>query len=118
MVKTLYLSNGIQVAMEYMPQYRSVSLGVWVRAGSVNENDQNNGMAHVIEHMMFKGTMRRTARDLADAMTEIGGNIDAYTTKEYTCYYAKTLHEHLYKAIYILGDMLTGSLMSEEDLKK
>lgn len=118
MVKTLYLSNGIQIAMEYMPQYRSVSLGVWVRAGSVNENDQNNGMAHVIEHMMFKGTRRRTARDLADAMTEIGGNMDAYTTKEYTCYYAKTLHEHLYKAIDTLGDMLTGSLISEEDLKK
>lgn len=118
MVKTFNLSNGIQVAMEYMPQYRSVSLGVWVKAGSVNENDQNNGMAHVIEHMMFKGTMRRTARELADAMTEIGGNMDAYTTKEYTCYYAKTLHEHLYKAIDILGDMLTNSMISEEDLQK
>ncbi|MGN0204547.1 MAG: M16 family metallopeptidase [Coprococcus sp.] len=118
MVKTFNLSNGIQVAMEYMPQYRSVSLGVWVKAGSVNENDQNNGMAHVIEHMMFKGTRRRTARELADAMTEIGGNMDAYTTKEYTCYYAKTLHEHLYKAIDILGDMLTNSMISEEDLQK
>ena len=118
MVKTFNLSNGIQVAMESMPQYRSVSLGVWVRAGSVNENAQNNGMAHVIEHMMFKGTGRRTARELADAMTEIGGNMDAYTTKEYTCYYAKTLHEHLYKAIDILGDMLTNSLISEEDLQK
>ncbi len=118
MVKTFNLSNGIQVAMEYMPQYRSASLGVWVRAGSVNENDQNNGMAHVIEHMMFKGTGRRTARELADAMTEIGGNMDAYTTKEYTCYYAKTLYEHLYKAIDILGDMLTNSMISEEDLQK
>lgn len=118
MVKTFYLSNGIQVAMEYMPQYRSVSLGVWVKAGSVNENSQNNGMAHVIEHMMFKGTGHRTARELADAMTEIGGNMDAYTTKEYTCYYAKTLYEHLYYAIDILGDMLTNSLISEEDLQK
>lgn len=118
MVKTYYLKNGIQVAMEYMPHYRSVSFGVWVKAGSVNENIRSNGMAHVIEHMMFKGTRRRTARQIADAMTEIGGNVDAYTTKEYTCYYAKTLHEHLYYAIDILADMLTNSLISEEDLQK
>ena len=56
MVKTFYLSNGLKVAMEYMPQYRSVSMGVWVKAGSVNENKQTNGIAHVIEHMLFKGT--------------------------------------------------------------
>lgn len=118
MVKTYRLKNGIQVAMEYMPHYRSVSFGVWVKAGSVNENNHNNGMAHVIEHMMFKGTGRRTAKQIADAMTEIGGNVDAYTTKEYTCYYAKTLHEHLYYAIDILADMLTNSLISEEDLQK
>lgn len=118
MVKTFYLSNGIPVVMEYMPQFQSVSLGVWVKAGSINENEQNNGMAHVIEHMVFKGTGRRTAKDLADAMTEIGGNMDAYTTKEYTCFYTKTLHEHLYYAIDILGDMLTNSLMNEEDLQK
>ena len=74
MVKTFYLSNGLKVAMEYMPQYRSVSIGVWVKAGSVNENKQTNGIAHVIEHMLFKGTEKRTARELADAMTEMGGN--------------------------------------------
>ncbi len=118
MVKTYHLKNGIRVVMEYMPYYRSVSFGVWVKAGSVNENIRNNGMAHVIEHMMFKGTGRRTAREIADAMTEIGGNMDAYTTKEYTCYYAKTLHEHLNYAIDILADMLTNSLISEEDLQK
>ena len=118
MVKTFYLSNGLKVAMEYMPQYRSVSMGVWVKAGSVNENKQTNGMAHVIEHMLFKGTEKRTARELADAMTEIGGNMDAYTTKEYTCFYTKTLYEHLFYAIDILGDMLSNSKIDENDLKK
>lgn len=89
MVKTFYLSNGLKVAMEYMPQYRSVSMGVWVKAGSVNENKQTNGMAHVIEHMLFKGTEKRTARELADAMTESAGiwmpirrkNIHAFTRR-------------------------------------
>lgn len=118
MVKTFYLSNGLKVAMEYMPQYRSVSMGVWVKAGSVNENKQTNGIAHVIEHMLFKGTEKRTARELADAMTEIGGNMDAYTTKEYTCFYTKTLYEHLFYAIDILGDMLSNSKIDENDLKK
>lgn len=118
MVKTFYLKNGLKVAMEYMPQYRSVSMGVWVKAGSVNEDRQTNGMAHVIEHMLFKGTEKRTARALADAMTEIGGNMDAYTTKEYTCFYTKTLYEHLFYAIDILGDMLCHSKIDEEDLKK
>ena len=83
MVKTFYLSNGLKVAMEYMPQYRSVSMGVWVKAGSVNENKQTNGMAHVIEHMLFKGTEKRTARELADAMTEIGGNGCLYDERIY-----------------------------------
>jgi predicted Zn-dependent peptidase len=118
MVNTYHLKNGIQVVMEDVPHYRSVSFGVWVKAGSVNEDDRTNGMAHVIEHMMFKGTGRRSAREIADAMTEIGGNVDAYTTKEYTCYYAKTLHEHLYYAIDILADMLTNSLIDEDDLQK
>lgn len=118
MVKSFCLKNGIRVAMEYMPHYRSAAFGVWVKAGSVNEDDKCNGMAHVIEHMMFKGTRRRTAKEIADAMTEIGGNVDAYTTKEYTCYYAKTLHTHLDYAIDILADMLTNSLIDADDLQK
>ena len=87
------LNNGIRIVMEEMPTYRSVSIGVWVRVGSMYENTANNGMAHVIEHMLFKGTSRRTAADIANEMTAIGGNMDAFTCKDCTCYYAKTLED-------------------------
>ena len=85
------LENGIKLVMEELPFYRSVSIGVWVRTGSMYESVTNNGMAHVIEHMLFKGTSRRTAAGLADEMTALGGNMDAFTCKDCTCYYAKTL---------------------------
>ena len=78
------LNNGIRIVMEEMPTYRSVSIGVWVRVGSMYENRANNGMAHVIEHMLFKGTSRRTAADIANEMTAIGGNMDAFTCKDCT----------------------------------
>lgn len=89
MVKTFYLSNGLKVAMEYMPQYRSVSMGVWVKAGSVNENKQTNGMAHVIEHMLFKGTEKRTARELADAHDR--------NRREYGCLYDERIYMLLHE---------------------
>ncbi len=85
------MKNGLRVVMEEMPAYRSISIGIWVKVGSMYENKLNNGMAHVIEHMMFKGTSRRTAADIANEMTAIGGNMDAFTCKDCTCYYAKTL---------------------------
>ena len=78
------LKNGIRVIMEEMPSYRSVSIGVWIKAGSMYENKQNNGMAHVIEHMLFKGTKKRNAADIANEMTAIGGNMDAFTCKDCT----------------------------------
>ncbi len=103
---------------EPLPDYSSVSLGVWIKAGSVNECADNNGIAHLTEHMLFKGTRRRSARKLADDMTEIGDYVDAYTTKEYTCFYARTLYTHLDEAIDILSDMLTDSVIDEEDLQR
>lgn len=112
------LNNGIRIVMEEMPAYRSVSIGVWVRTGSMYENRTNNGMAHVIEHMMFKGTSRRTAADIANEMTAIGGNMDAFTCKDCTCYYAKTLDIYVEQALDILGDMLCNSLFDEKELKK
>ena len=84
MTKERMMDNGIRVVMEEMPTYRSVSIGIWVKSGSMYENIMNNGMAHVIEHMMFKGTMRRTAIEIADQMTELGGNMDAFTCKDCT----------------------------------
>lgn len=112
------MNNGIRVVMEEMPGYRSVSIGVWIKVGSMYENIKNNGMAHVIEHMLFKGTSRRTAADIADEMTAVGGNMDAYTCKDCTCYYAKTLDIYSEQALDILGDMVCNSLFDESELKK
>jgi predicted Zn-dependent peptidase len=118
MTKIKKLSNGITVIMEDMPYLRSAAFGVWVRAGSRNENATNNGIAHVIEHMLFKGTNHRDAKQIADEMAKIGGNVNAFTGKECTCYYATTLSEHLPIAIDIIADMLNNSLFEEKELKK
>ena len=118
MTKINQLSNGMTVVLEYMPYLRSAAFGVWVRVGSANEDDANNGIAHMIEHMLFKGTESRSAKQIADEMAKIGGNINAFTSKECTSYYATTLSEHLPIAISILGDMLNHSLIDEKALKK
>ena len=112
------LNNGIRIIMEEMPSYRSVSIGVWIKAGSMYEDKNNNGMAHVIEHMLFKGTKNRNAADIANEMTAIGGNMDAFTCKDCTCYYAKTLDIYAKQALDILGDMICNSLFDEKELKK
>lgn len=112
------LSNGITVVMENMPYLKSAAFGVWVRVGSANEDESNNGIAHMIEHMMFKGTKNRTAKQIADEMARIGGNLNAYTSKECTSYYVTTLSEHLPMAIRVIGDMLNNSLIDEKALKK
>ena len=112
------LSNGITVVMESMPYLKSAAFGVWIRVGSANEDEDNNGIAHMIEHMMFKGTKNRSAKQIADEMARIGGNINAFTSKECTSYYATTLSEHLPMAIRIIGDMVNNSLIDENALKK
>lgn len=112
------LSNGITVVLDNMPYLKSASFGVWVRVGSANEDESNNGIAHMIEHMMFKGTKNRSAKQIADQMARIGGNMNAFTSKECTSYYSTTLSEHLPTAIRIIGDMLNNSLIDEKALKK
>lgn len=112
------LDNKIRVVMEPMKDYVSVAIGVWIDAGSANETKENNGVAHVVEHMLFKGTKSRSARDIADEMTAIGGNLDAYTSKECTCYYTRTLGEYAPKALEIIADMLINSKLDPGDLKK
>lgn len=112
------LSNGITVITEELPYLRSSSFGIWVKAGSANEDDGNNGIAHIIEHMLFKGTKSRSAKQIADEMAKIGGNMNAFTSKECTSYYATTLSEHLPIAIDIISDMLMNSLIDEKALKK
>lgn len=112
------LSNGITVVTEELPYLRSSSFGIWVKAGSADEDDTNNGIAHMIEHMLFKGTKNRSAKQIADEMARIGGNMNAFTSKECTSYYATTLIEHLPIAIDIISDMLINSLLDEKALKK
>lgn len=112
------LQNGIRVVIEEISSVRSVSLGIWVGAGSRDENRQNNGVTHFIEHMMFKGTERLTARQIAEMFDGIGGQVNAFTSKEYTCYYAKVLDEHFDMALTTLSDMLLNSKFAEEEIVK
>jgi predicted Zn-dependent peptidase len=118
MTKINQLSNKITVVTEVLPYLQSASFGIWVKAGSSNEDDSNNGIAHIIEHMLFKGTKRRSAKQIADEMARIGGNMNAFTSKECTSYYATTLSEHLPIAVDIISDMLTNSLIDEKALRK
>lgn len=106
------------VVMEPMDYLRSVSIGVWILVGSVNETVSNNGISHMVEHMLFKGTKDRTAKELADDMAKIGDNMNAYTSKEFTSLYVTTLEEHLEETIEIMGDMICNSCLQESDIQK
>ncbi len=117
MYKISTLSNGIRVVTEYIDYVKSVSVGVWTGAGSAMECPQNNGVSHYIEHMLFKGTKNRTAKEIAEAMDSIGGQLNAVTSKEYTCYYAKTLTEHCGRAFDVLSDMIINSTFTEENIE-
>lgn len=111
------LSNGIRVAAERIPYVRSLSIGVWVGNGSRYESAEENGISHFIEHMVFKGTQTRTARDIALEMDSVGGQLNAFTTRECTCFYAKTLNEYAKTSIDILSDMVFSPLLSAEDME-
>lgn len=108
------LSNGIRVVSEKIPYVKSVSIGVWIGNGSRCEAKDENGMSHFIEHMLFKGTKTRDAKKIAYEIDAVGGQLNAFTTREYTCYYTKTLDEHMERAIDVLSDMLFSSKLDEE----
>ena len=112
------LSNGIRVVMEDIPYVNSVSIGIWVKNGSINEDKPENGVSHFIEHLLFKGTVNRTSKEIAETIDNIGGQINAFTSKEYTCYYVKVLDDHINIAVEILSDMFNNSLFKEEDIIK
>ncbi len=112
------LQNGLRVVVENIPTCRSVSFGIWVRTGSRDETPEDNGISHFIEHMLFKGTGSRSAKDIADLFDGIGGNVNAFTSKEYTCYFAKVLDEHLPIAVEALADMFFESQFDPEELSK
>lgn len=115
-MKKLQLKNGLRVVMEQIPTCRSVSFGIWVKTGSRNETSEQGGISHFIEHMLFKGTERFSARDIAEEFDAIGGNVNAFTSKEYTCFYAKVLDEHLPIAVDVLSDMFFRSKFDEEEM--
>jgi predicted Zn-dependent peptidase len=112
------LSNGIRVVSETLPKSRSVSIGVWVKVGSRHEPPEIGGVSHFIEHLFFKGTEKRTAKDIAIEMDSIGGEMNAFTSQETTTYYAKVVDEHLPVAIDLLSDILLGSKFDPVEMEK
>jgi predicted Zn-dependent peptidase len=112
------LDNGLRLLTETMPQVRSVSIGVWLTRGSRHEREEEAGIAHFVEHMLFKGTATRTAEDIAQEVDSMGGQLDAFTTKEYASYYVKVLDEHLPRAVEVLADIMLHPLFAAEDIER
>lgn len=112
------LSNGIRVITEELSFVHSVSIGIWVGTGSRYENETNHGISHFLEHMLFKGTHKRTAKEIAESLETVGGQLNAFTAKEHTCYYAKVLNDNFDLATDVLADMLLNSIFKEEDIEK
>jgi predicted Zn-dependent peptidase len=112
------LDNGIRLLTERMTQVRSISIGVWLTRGSRHETAERGGIAHFVEHMLFKGTTTRSAEDIAQAIDSIGGQLDAFTAKEYASYYIKVLDEHLPLAIDILSDIVMNPAFSADDIQR
>jgi len=110
------LSNGIRVLTERIPGVRSVAVGVWVRQGAAHESREIMGASHLLEHMVFKGTQKRSAREIAMALESLGGSLDAYTSREHTSFQARVLDEHFPLALDVLGDLTLSPLLLEEDL--
>ena len=118
MYKCQTLKNGLTIIGEEIPYLKSISLGVWVKAGSIMETKENSGVSHFIEHMLFKGTTNRTSKELAREIDNLGGVINAFTSKECTCFYVKLLDEHIDIGIDVLSDMILNSRFDERDIKK
>ncbi len=116
MVKSETFPSGLRLVTETLPHVRSVAIGVWLTRGSRHESDAESGIAHFVEHMLFKGTERRSARDLAQAIDSIGGQVDAFTSKEYAGYYIKVLDEHVPIALDLLSDMLLNPALAPDDV--
>ncbi len=112
------LKNGIRVVAERIDYLKSISIGVWVGNGSRHEKKEENGISHFIEHMLFKGTNKRNALELARAIDDVGGQINAFTAREYTCFYTKTLDAHADVALDVLSDMLFDSRLDGDEMDR
>lgn len=118
MYRKTTLANGVRIITESMPAVRSATIGIWADIGSAAESAQHRGISHLVEHMLFKGTQSRTAREIAEEMDGVGGNLNAFTDKESTCYYAKVIDHHVPLAIDVLSDMFLHSTFDREELSK
>ena len=118
MFDEMTLPNGLRLVGERLPYVRSCTVGVWVKVGSMNELPEENGLSHFIEHMVFKGTQRRSARDIAEEMDAVGGQLNAFTSKDCTCYYAKVIDEDLPLAVDILSDLALNPVFDDGELQK
>ena len=118
MIQKYNCSNGVRIVHEKMPHLQSVAIGIWVHAGSANETKEQEGIAHFIEHMLFKGTDTRSARMIAEQFDQIGGDLNAFTSKEMTCYYTTVLSHHASYALNVLSDMFFHSQFKEEEMEK
>ncbi len=112
------LPSGVRVITESMPAVRSATIGIWADVGSAAESAERRGVSHVVEHMLFKGTTNRSARVIAETMDGVGGNLNAFTDKEVTCYYAKVIDKHVPLAMDVLTDMFLHSLFAADELAK
>ncbi len=118
MVKIKTLDCGVTVVLDHLADFNSAAVGIWVRTGAVNEEKRISGISHLIEHMMFKGTEKRNALQIAEDVDKIGGQINAFTGKEATCYYIKTLSDNLDTSLEILLDMFTNSVFDKTELER
>lgn len=118
MVNKSLLNNGIRVITENIPHAHSVSIGIWVTTGSRHETAETNGVAHFIEHLLFKGTQKRTALDIAREIDSVGGVLNAFTSREYICVYAKVLSDHVASAVDLLSDIFMNSTFDPEEIEK
>ncbi|MBB3392475.1 putative Zn-dependent peptidase [Rhizobium sp. BK275] len=117
-VECTRLKSGLTVVTQTMPHLESAALGVWIKSGSRNETEDEHGIAHLLEHMAFKGTGRRSARQIAEEIEDVGGEVNAATSTETTSYYARVLKDHVPLAVDILADILTESAFEEEELER
>ena len=111
------LNNGIRIVTQKMPHFHSISMGVWVNVGAREESPEESGLSHFIEHMIFKGTKRRTAYQIAKEFDSIGGQTNAFTSAENTCYHAKVMDTHLEIMVDILSDIFLNSVFHDKEVE-
>ena len=118
MYQKTVLPNGIRVLTERIPHFHSVSTGIWVNVGSRDELREERGITHFIEHMLFKGTEKRSARDIAKELDAVGGFVNAFTSKEQVCFHAKVLHPHLPLVVDVLTDIFLNSVFAPDEIAR